>query len=166
MPDATLYAIDQFALRGGKILAFVDPYSEAEAMTPQPGGRPPADTASNLPKLFGAWGIEMPADTIVGDLAAARRVQVPTEGGHTRVAAIDSPFWLALGQRNFDQESPVVAPPETITIASPRHLGKTTAAAIGVPPPLKARGASGPIPAAPMTRPGPLAPPPPPKSST
>src|SRR3546814_8586462 len=89
MPDATLYAIDQFALRGGKILAFVDPYSEAEAMTPQPGGRPPADTASNLPKLFGAWGIEMPADTIVGDLAAARRVQVPTEGGQTRVAAID-----------------------------------------------------------------------------
>ena len=30
--EKTLYAIDQFVLRGGKALVFVDPHSEAEAM--------------------------------------------------------------------------------------------------------------------------------------
>ncbi|MDI7059467.1 Gldg family protein, partial [Pseudomonas aeruginosa] len=31
LPEQTLYAIDQFVLRGGKLLAFVDPFSEADS---------------------------------------------------------------------------------------------------------------------------------------
>src|SRR3546814_4293414 len=100
----------------------------------------------------------MPADTIVGDLAAARRVQVPTEGGQTRVAAIDYPFWMALGQRNFDQESPVVAQLETINIASPGHIVKKEDAAIGFEPLITTSEQSGTIPAAMMQGPGPLDP--------
>src|ERR1700709_22330 len=51
---ATLYAIDQFVLRGGRLLVFVDPNSElAQAgggMDPRGGGAP----ASDLPNLFKA----------------------------------------------------------------------------------------------------------------
>ena len=34
LSDATLYAIDQFVMRGGRLMAMVDPWSEAMAATP------------------------------------------------------------------------------------------------------------------------------------
>src|SRR5687768_6136675 len=37
LPPAALYAIDQFALRGGHILAFVDPNAEADQAAADPG---------------------------------------------------------------------------------------------------------------------------------
>lgn len=159
LSDATLYAIDQFVLRGGQVLAFVDPHSEADATMPQPGGMPPTgDTASNLTKLFDAWGIEVPADTIVGDLAAARRVQVPTQSGQTRVAAIDYPFWLSLGERNFSKDSPVVAQLETMNLASPGHIVTKPDATVQVEPLITTSQQSGTIPASLMQGPGPLDP--------
>ncbi len=45
LSPATLYAIDQFVMRGGKLMAMVDPWSEAMAATPSPTGMPPTDTA-------------------------------------------------------------------------------------------------------------------------
>lgn len=30
LPEQTLYAVDQFVLKGGKLLVFVDPFSEAD----------------------------------------------------------------------------------------------------------------------------------------
>jgi ABC-type uncharacterized transport system involved in gliding motility auxiliary subunit len=30
LPQQTLYAVDQFVMRGGKLLVFLDPYSEAD----------------------------------------------------------------------------------------------------------------------------------------
>ncbi|MFN4088013.1 MAG: GldG family protein [Alphaproteobacteria bacterium] len=156
--EQTLYAIDQFVLGGGQLLAFVDPFSEAEATMPQPGMPPGGDTSSNLPRLFEAWGIEVPADTIVGDLAAARRVQVPTESGQTRVAALDYPFWLALGSRNFNRESPVIAQLETMNIASPGHIVKREGAAVTLEPLITTSRQSGTVPASTMQGPGPLDP--------
>jgi ABC-type uncharacterized transport system involved in gliding motility auxiliary subunit len=42
LSPATLYAIDQFVMRGGKLMAMVDPWSETMAATPSPTGcRPP-----------------------------------------------------------------------------------------------------------------------------
>ena len=56
MSDKALFAIDQYVLKGGKVLAFVDPYSETQAAHPSrfnPQGGP---SASDLDKLFAAWG--------------------------------------------------------------------------------------------------------------
>jgi ABC-type uncharacterized transport system involved in gliding motility auxiliary subunit len=39
--DATLYAIDQFVMRGGRLMVMVDPWSEALAAVPSPTGMPP-----------------------------------------------------------------------------------------------------------------------------
>jgi ABC-type uncharacterized transport system involved in gliding motility auxiliary subunit len=41
LSPATLYAIDQFVMRGGKLMAMVDPWSEAMAATPSQTGMPP-----------------------------------------------------------------------------------------------------------------------------
>lgn len=59
LPEQTLYAIEQFVLRGGKLMIFVDPVSEAEA------NAKPAST--KLDGLLAAWGIQMPADKLLID---------------------------------------------------------------------------------------------------
>ena len=66
LTPATLYAIDQFVMRGGKLIAFVDPQSENDPMAQQMGAMPGA-RSSSLDQLFDAWGIEYDADQIVGD---------------------------------------------------------------------------------------------------
>lgn len=138
LSDRMLYAIDQFVLRGGQLLVFIDPHSEADAVTPQPG-MPPGlgDHGSNLEKLLGAWGVEMPSDKVAGDLAAARRVQVPMEGQGregTRVAAIDYPLWVAMTPENFNRDDPVVAELAQLNLASPGFLRKKEGAAVELQP--------------------------------
>ena len=60
LSPATQFAIDQYALRGGHILAFVDPLAEADSAgaDPQnPMARMTADKASHLEPLLHAWGV-------------------------------------------------------------------------------------------------------------
>jgi ABC-type uncharacterized transport system involved in gliding motility auxiliary subunit len=54
----TEYALDQFVLRGGKLIAFVDPYAYFDQNPTMPGV-PPEPSSSTLPTLFKAWGLTM-----------------------------------------------------------------------------------------------------------
>jgi ABC-type uncharacterized transport system involved in gliding motility auxiliary subunit len=66
--EQTEYALDQFVLRGGKLIAFVDPYAYFDQLpTPMPG-MPPQVTSSTLPHLFKAWGITMDPNKVVSDV--------------------------------------------------------------------------------------------------
>jgi len=69
LPVPSQYAIDQFILRGGKALIFVDPVAsiDAASMEGMPQGMPPMGQASNLPLLFEAWGLEFSALDVVAD---------------------------------------------------------------------------------------------------
>ncbi|HSH06917.1 MAG TPA: GldG family protein [Burkholderiales bacterium] len=74
------YALDQFILRGGKLIAFVDPYAYFDA---QPGipGMPPIGTSSSLPTLFKAWGVTLPDNKLVADMeyrSGAGQRETPT----------------------------------------------------------------------------------------
>jgi len=102
LSDDALYAIDQFVLGGGKAVVLVDPHSEAAAMA-QP--RNPMmmmpqmqDTASELPKLFEAWGLEMPKDKVVGDRFLALRVNTG-RGGRRQV--VDYPAWIGANKEQL-----------------------------------------------------------------
>jgi ABC-type uncharacterized transport system involved in gliding motility auxiliary subunit len=71
LPPAALYAIDQFALRGGHILAFVDPNSQNDTSGNDPNNpmaAMTADKSSHLEPLLTAWGLEFKPDQVVGDL--------------------------------------------------------------------------------------------------
>ncbi len=105
LPDKTLYAIDQFVLKGGKALVFVDPYSEAQAMKgqQQPDAAPDAD-ASDLNRLFTAWGLELVPGKVAGDRANARRVNAGTQNSPHPV---DYVAWLALDQNDVDRDDPI-----------------------------------------------------------
>lgn len=116
LSDKTLYAIDQFVMRGGKLLAFLDPHSEAQAMRQRQPGMPPAATSAELTKLLDAWGVELVADRIVGDPLAARQVTYPSGG---REQVIDYLPWLTL-------EGPSLSDGEVIT-AELNRLNMATA---------------------------------------
>jgi ABC-type uncharacterized transport system involved in gliding motility auxiliary subunit len=126
LSDKTLYAVDQFVLKGGKALVFVDPYSETQAAHPNrmaPGG----PGASNLEKLFAAWGVEMEKDKVAGDRRDARRVNA---GSASRVQAIPYVVWLALKEDNLNHEDPITGDLTQINMASagilkPREGAKT-----------------------------------------
>ena len=65
LDDTTLYAIDQFVMRGGRALIFVDPLAEILA---QGGGPQGAEQAtSSLDKLFAAWGVKFNTREVVAD---------------------------------------------------------------------------------------------------
>jgi len=77
LPEKTLFAIDQFVLKGGRTIVFVDPHCVADQPPPQSRmqGRMPSQS-SDLNKLLKTWGVEMPADTFAGDNALALKVSL------------------------------------------------------------------------------------------
>ncbi len=108
LSDASQYAIDQFVLRGGKALIFLDPVSEiAAGQARARQGQPPQTMISaDLPKLLAAWGVEMKADQVVGDWDIAREVNIG-RGGNTDI--IRYLPWLKLASDNYNREDIVTA---------------------------------------------------------
>src|SRR5262252_4796375 len=116
LSERTLYAIDQFVLRGGKALVFVDPYSELQASHPSQLNPPGSPSASNLEQLFKAWGFEVPANIVAGDRRDAQRVGVPGPRGGTR--PLDYIAWLSLKADNLNRNDMITADLSHINMAS------------------------------------------------
>jgi len=112
LPEQTLYAIDQFVLRGGKLLTFVDPFSEADTQAEMPGEMV-IDKASDLPALFKAWGLRMVPDQVLGDGSYAMSVSMGEGQRPVRHAA-----WLSLPKNALDKDDISTASLETITVAT------------------------------------------------
>lgn len=71
--ESAQYAIDQFLLGGGKVIAFVDPNSVvAQAFSGRPnpmtGQQSMINNTSDLKDLFKAWGIGFKSDMVVADM--------------------------------------------------------------------------------------------------
>ncbi|MFL2546399.1 MAG: Gldg family protein [Candidatus Rariloculaceae bacterium] len=64
--EATLYAIDQFILSGGRALIFVDPFAEIAMSSTDPATMA-AGSSSSLGPLFAAWGINFETENVVAD---------------------------------------------------------------------------------------------------
>ena len=70
--DATQYALDQFVLRGGKLLAFLDPHAYFDQKHDQMAqvlGE--SSGQSSLDKLLKAWGLDMDINKVVADMTFA-----------------------------------------------------------------------------------------------
>jgi ABC-type uncharacterized transport system involved in gliding motility auxiliary subunit len=66
LDESTLYAIDQFVLRGGRALVFVDPVAEILAQSQGPTGLG-ASPSSNLERLFTTWGVQFSSMEVIAD---------------------------------------------------------------------------------------------------
>ncbi|HTN31014.1 MAG TPA: Gldg family protein [Pseudomonas sp.] len=110
LPQQTLYAIDQFVLRGGKLLAFIDPYSEADTGSGFPGEA--ASRASSLDPLLAAWGVHLLPDQVLAD--ADYGMSVGMGGGRP----VRHPAWVSLPAEALDQDDVVSADLEVLNLAS------------------------------------------------
>jgi ABC-type uncharacterized transport system involved in gliding motility auxiliary subunit len=112
--DAQLQAVDQFVLRGGHALIFVDPVSELAQAGANPYQPPQSPPSSDLPKLFQAWGVGFNPGKVVADRRLAQRVQTRDPMNPTTLY----PVWLHLGTDNFDTKDPVTANLQSLNLAS------------------------------------------------
>lgn len=100
LADTTLYAIDQFVLKGGRALVFVDPFSEtSQQRGPMGQPMPGATQSSNLAKLFDAWGIAYDPEKVVADRGIAQVVQTMVDGRRTQLSY---PVWLGVTPEQID----------------------------------------------------------------
>lgn len=113
LPEQTLYAIDQFVLRGGKLLAFVDPFSEADSGAGMLSGEGGEGRSSGLEPLFKAWGLRLRPGEVLGDGAYAMAVGMGPGQRPVRHAA-----WLDLPAEALDQQDVSTAGLESLTVAS------------------------------------------------
>jgi ABC-type uncharacterized transport system involved in gliding motility auxiliary subunit len=102
---ATEYALDQFVLRGGKLIAFVDPYAYFDQMPTMPG-MPQTPSSSTLPTLFKAWGLEMDPGKVVSDVVFG-------SGGGARY----TPTVLSLNRTALSRDDIVTGQIETLLYA-------------------------------------------------
>lgn len=99
-PEAE-FAIDQYVLKGGTVMACIDPFSVAAQMTGGGNpmmGQPGLPTSSNLPTLMNAWGVEMATNQVVAD----GRYQTNMQGGRPGLAVLTVP------QEGMPQEDSIV----------------------------------------------------------
>ena len=77
LPEQTLFAIDQFVLKGGRMIACVDPHCFADKLdrTAMQMGMQ-LSGSSELNSLLKTWGIEMPANTFAGDSRLASMASI------------------------------------------------------------------------------------------
>jgi ABC-type uncharacterized transport system involved in gliding motility auxiliary subunit len=125
LAEKSLYAIDQYVMKGGKALVFVDPYAEAQAAKQQQQAFDPKAEASDLPALFKAWGLEMVPGKVAGDRTDARRVNI---GTNSSPHPVDYIAWLALDQRNVNRDSPITGDLTQLNFATAGILRPVTGA--------------------------------------
>jgi ABC-type uncharacterized transport system involved in gliding motility auxiliary subunit len=131
LSDATLYAIDQFVMRGGRLIAMTDPHNESQATRPGPTGQPVRDTSSNLNRLYQAWGIEAPDDKVVLDQRGAWRVRADPRD---RVQVVDYIAWFNVPAAGLNRSEIATAELSQVTLASAGEVRRREGAALEFTP--------------------------------
>ncbi len=103
--ETTEYALDQFLMRGGKLVAFVDPFCALDHTSPQTGMMPPP-SSSTLEKLFKAWGLTFGVTQVVADMEHIAQLQ---QG--------PNPAVLALNENSINKDDVVTADADNLLMA-------------------------------------------------
>ena len=120
LSERTLYFIDQYVLRGGRALVFVDPFAEF-GTPPTKFGELPAmtDRGSTMGKLFDTWGIEYDPNLFVGDRRNAETgttgYQINQKGNEEVIHYLP---WFKLGRDNLSEQDPVTSGLEHVDFAT------------------------------------------------
>jgi ABC-type uncharacterized transport system involved in gliding motility auxiliary subunit len=130
LDENSLYAIDQFVMRGGRVLALVDPHAESLAAGANPMARG-GNAVEALEPLLAAWGVALPSDQVVGDAASAQRVAAQVGGRQVVVQYLP---WLALEQQQLAQDDVVTADLDRITMQSAGWIEGREGASTGIEP--------------------------------
>ena len=140
-----LYAIDQFVMRGGRLLAFVDPSAGADTsgQDPQnPMAGAFADHSSNLEPLFKTWGVQYDPKQVLGDAALGLEVRSSANGAPVRHIGI-----LGLRHDDMDAKDVVTANLDNVNMATAGFLASAPGSKIQFTPLLLSSDQAAPIPA-------------------
>jgi ABC-type uncharacterized transport system involved in gliding motility auxiliary subunit len=113
LKDSAQYALDQFVMRGGKLIACLDAMCLADAnnsnpMMPMPGG------PSNLEKLLKNWGIAFDTTRVIADMNHARKLRVRQNGPPELM-----PTLLFLNDKAINKNDVVTSQIDEILLAFP-----------------------------------------------
>ena len=104
LPPASLYAVDQFVLAGGRVVVFADPHADSDPASMTPGMATAGGYAFD--GLFDAWGIRLRPGAVAADMNLAHRVRTRS---NERNVIIDYPVWLNLRPELYDDTDVVTA---------------------------------------------------------
>ncbi len=120
LPEKTLFAIDQFVLKGGRTVVCVDPHCFAEKpdQVALQRGVPPSQS-SDLNLLLHNWGVEMPQRTFAGDRSLALKASIMANQRPENVIG-----FLGLTSRCFNPDSVITADLNQVRMLFPGVLNE------------------------------------------
>jgi ABC-type uncharacterized transport system involved in gliding motility auxiliary subunit len=143
LPAKTLYAIDQFVMRGGRLLLFVDPVSGAEENPREPANpMAAANHSSDLEPLLKAWGVAYDPGEVIGDLKLGLELRTSMDAAPLRHIAI-----LGLHHDDMNAKDVVTGSLESINVATAGFLSPRAGATTQFEPLLFTSTSAAPIPA-------------------
>ena len=127
LSETTLYAIDQFVMGGGRLIAFTDPHCDADQSGVNPAdpmSQFQANRSSDLNRLYQAWGFEMVPNKVAGDREYCANVSFGGQRGES------GPYvaWLQLPQEAFNEADPITSLLESTLLPSAGILRTTDGA--------------------------------------
>jgi len=137
-----LYQIDQFVLRGGRVLAFMDPLAELDTGGDpnDPMARMNAGGSSSLGPLLQAWGIGFDTDQVIGDRAYALQVNTAPGQPPSRHLGI-----LSVNSEGLNSTDVVSVDLQSVNLSSTGWLVQLEGASTGFEPLVESSGSAAPI---------------------
>jgi ABC-type uncharacterized transport system involved in gliding motility auxiliary subunit len=143
LTPAAQFAIDQYALAGGRILMFVDPLAESDTSAAEPGNPLAAlgaSRASDPGPLLSAWGVSFDPAVAVGDLEYGITVSMQPGDPPTRHIGI-----LGLDAGAFSTDDVTTAILSSLNVASSGFISPAKGAATRFEPLLQTSQQAGPL---------------------
>jgi ABC-type uncharacterized transport system involved in gliding motility auxiliary subunit len=130
--DELLYAVDQYILKGGHALIFVDPYCEMDRPPADPNdpmSQYTAERASDMARVFDAWGLEMKPGVFAAD-----RTNAYVMSDDQRKPPIAHVQYAEFKPENFNSQDIVTAGLQSIMLSTPGILSLKDGATIQMDP--------------------------------
>src|SRR5690242_1403500 len=111
LSEAAVYALDQYVLRGGHLVVFVDPDAELDTTPYVDSNGVTDDHNSDLPRLFAAWGVAFDPKSV--GLDRSRALQIELAGSN-----LNHPAMLGLGSQELNHNDVVTASLQRINVST------------------------------------------------
>lgn len=123
LTERQLYLVDQFVMRGGRLVVLVDPVSKAALAGSSIFDVDPADGRSNLPEWLAHFGLDL-APTVAADREFALPIRV--DAGDGRSVVVNQPLFFSVPPANLNRADNATADlSRSINLGAPGHFNLT-----------------------------------------
>jgi ABC-type uncharacterized transport system involved in gliding motility auxiliary subunit len=144
LPESTLYAIDQFMMRGGKLIAFLDAQAENDNPGQQQMGMPPmGNRSSSLGPLLDSYGVSFDPSHIVGDRELGLTVSLRQGQPPSQHIAI-----IGFNRASMNSDDVITTALDTVNVMTAGTIKKKEGATIEFEPLLQSSSNAGLVPTA------------------